>query len=196
MLRKLYDWTLDQASRPRAEYTLFGISFTESSFFPIPPDVLLAPMVIARPERAWWLAFLCTVASVLGAIAGWVIGYAAWETIALPILGFYGFDDPRAIIQPFVDEWGAWVTFAAAVTPLPYKLATIGAGAMVLNLPIFILASILGRGLRFFIVAGLLKYAGPPIRDFVEKRLGLAFTVGVVCLVGGFVVVKVMLAPG
>ncbi|GAA0785537.1 DedA family protein [Roseibium denhamense] len=192
MIRRLYDWTLSLAAGPRAPAALGSVSFVESSVFPIPPDILLIPMVIARREKAWWYALLCTLASVAGGVAGYLIGMFLFEQVAQPVLQFYGkmhyVDDFKHIFQ----EWGWWFVFIAGVTPFPYKVITVASGAAALSLPVFILASLVSRGLRFFIVAGLLYFFGPPIKDFIEKRLGLMFTLGMVLLIGGFAAVKLI----
>jgi membrane protein YqaA with SNARE-associated domain len=192
MLRRLYDWTMSLAAHRQATRALAGVSFAESSFFPIPPDVLLIPMVIAERRRAWQFATICTVASVLGGLLGWVIGAFLFETVAQPILQVYGYADKFAEFAARYNQWGAWIVFMAGLTPFPYKVITIASGATGLSLPIFIVASILSRGLRFFAVAGLLYWLGPPIRDFIERRLGLVFTAFVVLLLGGFVVARYM----
>ncbi|TCT10734.1 membrane protein YqaA with SNARE-associated domain [Tepidamorphus gemmatus] len=192
MLRRLYDWTMSLAAHRQATRALAGVSFAESSFFPIPPDVLLIPMVIAERRRAWQFATVCTVASVLGGLLGWVIGAFLFETVAQPILQVYGYADKFTEFAARYNQWGAWIVFMAGLTPFPYKVITIASGATGLSLPIFIVASILSRGLRFFAVAGLLYWLGPPIRDFIERRLGLVFTAFVVLLLGGFVVARYM----
>ena len=190
MLRKLYDWTLSLAATRHAEKALAGVSFVESSFFPIPPDVLLIPMVLA--DRSRWIryAIVCTVASVLGAMLGYLIGAFLYETIGQPILAFYGKEDSFATISEWYNTWGGWGVLFAAVTPFPYKVLTIFSGATGLNFIIFLVVSIIGRGLRFFLVAWLLHRFGPPIRDFIEKNLGLLFTLFMVLLIGGFVAIK------
>ncbi|MBS8261907.1 DedA family protein [Roseibium polysiphoniae] len=192
MLRRLYDWTLSLASGPRAPVALGTVSFVESSVFPIPPDILLIPMVIARKEKAWFLALLCTVTSVLGGLAGYMIGSFLFQQVAEPILGFYGYLDKFESFSEIFNAWGWWFVFIAGLTPFPYKVITIASGAAGLSLPIFLVASIVSRGIRFFVVAALLYFFGPPIRDFIEKRLGLMFTLFVVLLVGGFVLIKVL----
>lgn len=191
-IRALYDWILSLAGHRRAGWALFGISFTESSFFPIPPDVLLIPMVLARPMR--WLVYagICLVASVLGAFLGYYIGAELYDRIGRPILAFYGKEDAFGEIARWYNEWGGWGVLFAAVTPFPYKVLTIFSGATGLNLITFTVVSIIGRGLRFFIVAGLLYRFGEPIRDFIERRLGLLFTLGLVLLIGGFLAVRFM----
>ena len=192
MIRSLYDWTLSLAGGRRAPAALGTVSFVESSFFPIPPDILLIPMVVARRERAWWYAALCTITSVLGGILGYLIGMFLFTQIAEPILSFYGkmdkFDEFSAIFK----EWGWWFVFFAGLTPFPYKVITIASGVAGLSLPVFIIASIVSRGIRFFVVAGLLYFFGQPIRAFIEKRLGLMFTLFVVLLLGGFALLKLI----
>ncbi len=192
MLRRIYDWTLSLASGPRAPAALGAVSFIESSVFPIPPDALLIPMVIARRERAWAYAALCMVTSVLGGVLGYVIGAYLWMEVAEPILRFYGYMEKFETFRAYFNEYGAWIVFIAGVTPFPYKVITIASGATGLSLPIFIAASILSRGLRFFIVAGLLYHFGPPIRDFIERRMGLVFTVSILVLLGGFAAIKLL----
>ncbi len=190
MIRRLYDWTLSLAAGPRAPSALGVVSFIESSVFPIPPDILLIPMVVARKEKAWWYAFLCTVTSVLGGVLGYLIGMFLFEEVAKPILSFYGKMEKFDEFSEFFNHWGWWFVFFAGLTPFPYKVITIAAGVTGLFLPVFIVASIVSRGLRFFVVAGLLYFFGPPIRDFIEKRLGLVFTIFVVLLVGGFILLR------
>lgn len=190
MLRRLYDWTMSLASGPRAPVALGAVSFAESSFFPIPPDILLIPMVIARRARAFSYALLCTVTSVLGGALGYAIGALLFVQLARPILGFYGYLDKFEAFSANFNEYGAWIVFIAGITPFPYKVITIASGATDLSLPVFMVASVLARGLRFFAVAGLLYLFGPPIRHFIEQRLGLVFTVFVVGLVGGFIAIR------
>ncbi len=190
MLRRLYDWTMSLASGPRAPYALGAVSFAESSFFPIPPDILLIPMVIARRAKAFSYALLCTITSVLGGAAGYAIGALLFVQLAEPILSFYGYLDKFETFRSNFNDYGAWIVFIAGVTPFPYKVITIASGATGLSLPVFMLASVLARGLRFFVVAGLLYLFGPPIRTFIEERLSLMFTIFVVGLVGGFVLIK------
>lgn len=190
MLRRLYNWTLSLAGNRNAEGVLFGVSFAESSFFPIPPDVLLIPMVIARPAKWFRIALICTLASILGAIAGYFIGMFLFEQVARPILDFYGKQDSFERIAEWYNTWGGWGVLFAAITPFPYKVLTIFSGATGLNFGIFLLVSVIGRSFRFFLVAWLLNRYGPPIRDFIEKYLGLLFTAFVILLAGGFYLVK------
>ncbi|CTQ56805.1 SNARE associated Golgi protein [Roseibium album] len=190
MIRRLYDWTLSLAAGPRAPVALGSVSFVESSVFPIPPDILLIPMVIARKEKAWWYALLCTLTSVAGGILGYFIGLFLFEQVAIPILTFYGKMGWMDEFSAYFTQYGWWFVFIAGLTPFPYKVITIASGVAGLSLPVFILASVVSRGLRFFVVAGLLYFFGPPIKEFIEKRLGLMFTIFVVLLVGGFVVLR------
>jgi membrane protein YqaA with SNARE-associated domain len=190
MLRRLYDWTMGLAAHRHATAVLGFISFIESSIFPIPPDVLMIPMVLADRARAWRIALVCTVTSVLGAMVGYAIGVYLFEEIGRPILEFYGYSAKFEEFRGLYNEWGSWVVFTAGLTPFPYKVITILSGVTRLDLVIFIVASILARGIRFFVVAALLWKFGAPIRDFIERRLGVLFTLFVVLLIGGFVVIK------
>ena len=190
MIRRLYDWTISMANHPAALWVLAAVAFVESSFFPIPPDVLMIPMIIAMPRRAFLIAGVATLASVAGGIAGYAIGMFAFETLGQPMLEWAG---KTAYFDEFAaryNEWGIWVVLAAGVTPFPYKVITIMSGATALPIGVFIATSIAARALRFFIVAGLLYYFGAPIRDFIEKRLGVMFTLFVILLVGGFAAVR------
>ncbi|MCT4657053.1 MAG: DedA family protein [Cohaesibacter sp.] len=193
MLRKLYDWTMSLASSPRAGWALGVVSFVESSVFPIPPDTLLIPMVIAKRQKAWIYAALCTVASVLGGLAGYFIGAFLFDQVAQPILSFYGYAEKFSDFAARYNEWGVWIVLIAGLTPFPYKVITIASGATGLPLFVFTIASIVARGLRFFVLAALLYWLGPPIRDFIERRLGLVFTVALALLIGGFVAVKYLI---
>ena len=190
MIRQAYDWTLRLAETKHAMWALAAVAFIESSVFPIPPDVLMIPMILARPSRAWAIAGVALVASVLGGLAGYFIGAVLFESVGQPVLEFYGKDAYFAEFSSRYNEWGAWAVLIAGVTPFPYKVITILSGATALNLPVFIVASIVARGLRFFIVAALLRQFGPPVRAFVERRLGLMFTIFVVILFGGFYAVR------
>lgn len=189
MIRRLYDWTFSLAQSPHALWALAVVAFIESSFFPIPPDVLMIPMIIARPNRAFVIAGVATVASVLGGMFGYLIGYGFFELIGQPIFDFYGKADKVAEFSANFNEYGAWAVLIAGVTPFPFKVITIMSGVTGLSLPVFIVSSIVARALRFYLVATLLWKFGPPIRDFIERRLGLVFTLFCVILVGGFFLV-------
>ena len=192
MLHRLYHRVLALSASPRAPLWLAVISFAESSFFPIPPDALLVPMCLARPERAWRLALLCTAASVLGGMLGYVIGYALYEEIAAPLIRFYHYEDAAAAFIQRFREWGLWVILVKGLTPIPYKIVTIASGAAHFPFVTFVAASIVTRGARFFLVAALLRRFGEPVRDFIERRLTLVTTLGALGLVGGFVLLKVL----
>jgi membrane protein YqaA with SNARE-associated domain len=187
MIRRLYDWTLGLAAHPHALWALALVSFAESSVFPIPPDVMLLPMILAAPHRAFLIAGVCTVASVAGALAGYAIGALAFETVGEPVLTALGKADSFDDFTATYNAYGAWVVAIAAFTPLPFKVVTILSGATGLSVPLFLVVSLLARGARFFLVAGLLWWIGPPIRAFIEQRLGLFFTLFCILFVGSFV---------
>ena len=190
MLRRLYDRTMALAGHRHANWALGAVSFIESSVFPIPPDVILIPMVLAQRHRALWIAGICTVASVLGGLLGYGIGFYLFDAVGQPLLEFYGYGEKFASFQSRYNEWGVWIVLIAGLTPFPYKVITIASGVTGLSLPVFMTASIVARGLRFAIVAGLLWYFGEPIRNFIERYLGLLFTLFMVLLVGGFVLLR------
>lgn len=181
---------LERARGPNALRALFGVAFIESSVFPIPPDVMLIPMVLAKPERAWSYALWCAIASVLGGCLGYAIGWFAWDTIGEPLLDFYGKANAYAQFQAWFDKWGFWSVFGAGLTPFPYKVITITSGSVHLNFLAFTLASALSRSLRFFLVAGIVRLAGERAHDLIEKHFGwLTFAIFVL-LIAGFVVIK------
>jgi len=190
VLRRLYDWTMRLAEGKRAPWALTSVSFIESSVFPIPPDVLLIPMVIANRARWAWYAFICTVASVAGALLGYAIGMFLYEQIAQPVLAMYGMTEKMAEIKVQFDKYGYWAVLFAAITPFPFKVLTIFSGFAALNIPIFIAASVVGRAFRFFLVSWLLYLYGQPIREFIERRLHLLTTVFLVLLIGGFLAIR------
>ena len=193
MLRRLYDWTMGLAGHRHATPALAAVSFVESSVFPIPPDIVLIPMVLADRAKAFRIALICTIASVLGGMLGYAIGVFLFEEIGRPMLEFYGYGPKVAEFQGKYNDWGAWAVFIAGVTPFPYKVITILSGVTSLDLLVFVVASVAARGLRFFIVAALLWKFGEPIRDFIEKYLGLLFVAFCVLLIGGFVLVKFLI---
>jgi len=176
MLRNLYLRTLALAASPRAPWWLAAISFAESSFFPIPPDVLLVPMALARPRRAWRFAAICTAASVVGGALGYLIGYAVFDQLARPILQFYGYGERFTAFQAMYAEYGLWVILIKGLTPIPYKIVTIASGAAGFNFWVFLIASIATRGGRFFLVAVLLRLYGEQVRNFIDRRLTLVTT--------------------
>jgi membrane protein YqaA with SNARE-associated domain len=190
MMRRAYDWMMRQAAHEKAPHALFWVAFIESSIFPIPPDVMLIPMVLANRAKAWLYAAICTVGSVVGGLAGYAIGYFLFEYIGQPILRFYGYADNFQQIQSWFNEWGVWILLIKGMTPFPYKVLTIAAGAFHMALVPFVLASIGARALRFFLVAGLLYWFAEPIRVFIERHLSVLTTAFVVLLIGGFVAIK------
>jgi membrane protein YqaA with SNARE-associated domain len=190
MLRRLYDWTIRLAESPRALWALAFVAFLESSVFPIPPDVIMIPMIIAAPHRAFLIAGVALVSSVAGGIAGYAIGWGLFESVGRPVLEFYGKDAYFDEFRQSYNEFGAWAVLIAGVTPFPYKVITILSGVTGLNFGVFMVASVIARGVRFFLVAALLWKFGAPIRDFIERRLGLMFTLFVILLLGGFYAVK------
>jgi membrane protein YqaA with SNARE-associated domain len=191
-VRRLYDWVLSWADHPAGTWALFLLAVAESSFFPIPPDVLLIALVLGRPSRAMWLATVCTAGSVLGGALGYLIGWQLWDLVGEPIFRFYGVMDKYAYVQEKFQENAFAAIAIAGFTPIPYKVFTIAAGAMTLNFGTFISASILSRGARFFLVAGLLRLFGKPMKAFIDRYFDVLTLVFTVLLIGGFVVVKQM----
>jgi membrane protein YqaA with SNARE-associated domain len=190
MVRRLYDWMMRMAADPRAPYALCGVAFVESSVFPIPPDVMLVPMILAERSKAWSFATLCLIASVLGGLAGYAIGYYLFALIGRPVLALYGLSEKYEQTRLLLADWGPWILIAKGWTPFPYKVLTIGAGVFKMRLAPFILASIVARAMRFYLVAALLYWFGEPIRTFVERHLSLVTTAFLVLLVGGLLAVR------
>ncbi len=191
IIRRLYLWTVSWAEHPAGTWALFFISFMESSFFPIPPDILLMALCFGAREKWLKYAFVCTAGSVLGGIAGWGIGWGLRETVAIPLLGMF---DPTGETQKQIETmygiYGFWGILIAAITPIPYKVFTVFSGMANYSLPLLIIASIIGRGFRFYLVAGLIRLFGLKVRPFVEKHLEWCFVVGMLLLVGGFAAIK------
>jgi membrane protein YqaA with SNARE-associated domain len=190
MLHSLYERILRLAAGPNALTALLAVSFVESSFFPIPPDILLIPMILARPRDAWRLAALCMLASVAGGLLGYAIGYFLFDAIGRPILEFYNAMDRYDALKAGFQEWGVWIIILKGMTPIPYKLITIASGVAQFDLGLFVAASIVSRSLRFFLIAALLWWFGDPVREFIERRLMLVTSLFAVGLVGGFVVLR------
>jgi membrane protein YqaA with SNARE-associated domain len=185
MLRRLYDWVLALSARPSAPYALAGVSFAESSFFPIPPDAMLIPMCLARPERSFFYAGVCTIASVIGGLLGYAIGSILYESIGKWLIEIYGYGQQAEAFRAAYAQWGHWVILIKGVTPIPYKLVTITAGFAEYNLFWFVILSVITRGFRFYLVAGLIYWLGPPAKEFIEKRLELMFFLFMVIFVLG-----------
>jgi membrane protein YqaA with SNARE-associated domain len=192
MLHHLYMRTLALAASPRAPWWLAAIAFAEASFFPIPPDALLIPMALARPDRAWRFAAICTVASVVGGALGYLIGYAVFDQLARPLINLYGYGDRFAAFQELYAGYGLWVILIKGLTPIPYKIVTIASGAAKFDFPLFMAASAVTRGARFFLIAVLLRFFGTQVRDFIERRLSLVTTLLAVGVVGGFLALKLL----
>jgi membrane protein YqaA with SNARE-associated domain len=192
MLRGLYRKLLDLAGGPRAEPALAAVSFAESSFFPLPPDLMLGPMAVARPEKWARYALVCTIASVVGGLLGYAIGLFLFDTIGQAIIGFFGYAGKEDELRATYAQYGVWVIFVKGLTPIPYKLVTIVSGAMKFSLPVFIAASAVTRGIRFFAVAWVFKKYGPALAPVIEKRIG-AVSAGIAALiVGGLVAARMM----
>ena len=190
MLKRLYDRMIATAAGPNALWVLIAIAFAESSFFPIPPDILLIPMMLARPREAWRLAAYCMMASVAGGLLGYAIGYYGFDLIGRPILEVSHAMPRYDALKAGFDRWGVWIIIIKGMTPIPYKLVTIASGVAHFDLLAFVGASIISRSIRFFLLAALLWWFGPAVREFIEKRLMLVTSVFAVCLVGGFVVIR------
>ena len=188
MLRRIYDWCIDAADKPYALWILAAVAFAESSFFPIPPDIMLLPMSLARPARAWLFAAVCTVASVAGGVLGYAIGALLYDSVGQWLINLYHLGDKVESFRASYAEWGSVIILVKGLTPIPYKLVTITSGFAGYNIWLFILCSIVARGGRFFIVAIVLNRYGDVIRAEIEKRLGLWLTAFVILLAGGFVV--------
>lgn len=187
MLRRLYNWTLSLAGSKRAVPSLAVISFVESSFFPIPPDVMLIPMCLARPDRAFFYALVCTLASVAGGIAGYAIGYLLYETVGQFIIWFWGYADKMEQLRAFYKEWGWASVLIGGLTPVPFKLITILSGLLEYNMPLFVLFATLARGARFFALAGVMYFWGAPIKAFIDRYFAILTVLFAIMLVGGFV---------
>ncbi|GGI67240.1 cytochrome b561 [Polymorphobacter multimanifer] len=190
MLRRLYDWTLARAAGPQAERWLAGISFADSSFFPVPPDVMQIPMSIARPERSIRYAAVSTIASVLGALLGYLIGSFLYQAVGVPLLQLYGYEERFADFAASIASNGFLWMLAFAFLPIPYKVATIAAGSISLSVPVLTIASILGRGGRFFLVALILRRYGAAAQKLIDRYFNQLALAATVLFVGGFLVVR------
>jgi membrane protein YqaA with SNARE-associated domain len=189
MLRRLYDWCIAAAEKTYATWILGVVSFAESSVFPIPPDVMLIPMSLARPDKAYHYAFICTLTSVGGGIVGYLIGYALYESLGQWIIQLYGYADKVEVFRETYRQYGAWIILLKGLTPIPYKLVTITSGFVEYNFLYFVVLSVITRGARFYVLAFLLHRYGPWAREIIEKRLGLWTAIGAAALVGGFLIV-------
>ena len=192
MLNRLAERLLALSARPSAPLWLAVVSFAEASVFPLPPDLLLIPMVLARPRRAWWLAALCTLASVAGGALGYAIGALLLEQVAMPVLRAYGQEAAFAAFQARYAEWGVWIILVKGLTPIPFKVVTIASGAAHFDFATFMAASLVTRAARFFLVAGLLRLFGERVRTFVERRLVLVLAFAAAGLVAGVVALRLL----
>jgi membrane protein YqaA with SNARE-associated domain len=192
MFRGLYDWTLRLAGHRHAIRSMAGISFAESSFFPIPPDVMIVPMILARRDQAWLIAAVCTVSSVAGGALGYAIGYFLYDTLGQWLMNFYGMSDGIEQFRAWYDKWGAAIILVKGLTPIPFKLVTIASGFAAFNFPLFLATALVTRGARFFLIAALLKRFGEPIQDFIERRLTLVGLLFLAALAGGFAVIALV----
>jgi len=192
MFRKLYDWVLRLAGHRHATRYLAVISFAESSFFPIPPDVMVVPMILAQRERAWRIAAICTVFSVLGGIAGYAIGMFLYDSVGLWLIRLYGMGEGIEQFRATYREWGVAIVLLKGLTPIPFKLVTIASGIAGFSFPKFVAAAVVTRGARFFLIAWLLKRYGEPVQAFIEKRLTLVGILLLVCVIGGFALVSLI----
>jgi len=190
MMKRLYEWVMRMVSGPKALMALCAVSFVESSFFPIPPDLLLIPMILKQREKAFRLAFYCTVFSVLGGAFGYAIGHFLYDVVGVPILDFYNYRESFEQFCQNYNTYGAWIVFGAGVTPFPYKIITIASGVTGLNFAVFMMASSLARGLRFYLIAWLLWKWGKPMKEFIERNLGWLSVVFFVLLIGSFYLIK------
>ncbi len=186
MFKRLYHWTLSLAESSRATWALATIAFAESSFFPIPPDVILVPMSLARPKRAYFYAAICTLASVAGGIMGYAIGWLLWDSVGSWLINLYGYASRMDTVKVGYDQWGWLFILVKGLTPIPYKLVTIVSGLLAYNFPLFVALSLVTRGARFFILAGLLTKFGGPIKDLLERHFATFMISIVVMIVGGF----------
>ena len=189
MLRRLYDWCIQAAEKKSATWILGGVSFAESSFFPVPPDVMLIPMSLARPDKAYHYALICTLTSVAGGIVGYLIGALLYDSLGLLVIQLYGYGEKIEAFREMYRQWGAWIILLKGLTPIPYKLVTISSGFVGYNFFLFVLLSLVTRGARFYVLAFLLHRYGPWAREIIEKRLGLWTAIGAASLVGGFLIV-------
>jgi membrane protein YqaA with SNARE-associated domain len=192
LVRNLYDWVLSWAETRYGAPALFLLALAEASFFPIPPDVLLLPLCVGKRARALRFALICTVGSVVGGAIGYAIGWGAWEAVDQVFYDYVpGFsEDKFHMVGDLYEQYNFWVVFVAAFTPIPYKVITIAAGVFQISFPMFMIASIVGRAARFFLVAGLLYFFGEPIKGFIDRWFNLLVVVFTILLIGGFALLK------
>jgi len=192
LLRSLYTWTLNKAEHKYSSWILSIVSFAESSFFPIPPDILLIPMIIAKRVKAWTYAFICTLSSVLGGVAGYAIGYFFYNSIGVFIVDTYHLSNSFSVFENYYNEYGMLIVLGAGFTPFPFKFITIASGVFNLNIFLFIITAIIARGLRFYLLAGLLFIFGEKIKIFIDKYFNLLAILFFILLVGGVLLIKLI----
>ena len=193
MLRRLYDWTLALAAKPSAPYALAAVSFAESSFFPVPPDVMLVPMMLARPDKAWFYAGICTVASVIGGLLGYAIGALLYDSLGTWLFQLYGLTEGAETFRRSYAEYGHWIILLKGLTPIPFKLVTITSGFAGYSLFWFVILSIITRGARFFLVAVLMSRYGPAIKTIIDRHFNLVAGAAIVVIIGGFVAFRYLI---
>ncbi len=189
-LQRLYGWTLRSAGTRHAVWALVAVCFLQSLILPVPPDVLLIPMVLARRAKAWGFATISTLSSTAGGLAGYAIGYFLYESVGEPLLSLWGYEGGLDVFEAYQREWGAWIVVAGALTPLPYKLVAVACGVAQLDLGAFILASLLSRGFRFYVEAMLLWYFGPTVRGLIERHLSVATVIGLILVIAVFLLLR------
>jgi len=187
MLRRMYDWCIDAAGKPHAAWIMGIVAFAESSFFPAPPDAMLIPMSLARPDKAWFYATVCTLTSVAGGVFGYFIGAVLYDTVGHWLIQLYGYGNKVEAFREAYAQWGTWIILLKGLTPIPYKIVTITSGFAGYNLFLFVVLSLVARGMRFYLVAFLLSRYGPQTRKIIEERLGFWVTISLAVLVIGIV---------
>tara|TARA_B100000029_G_scaffold410983_1_gene413139 strand:+ start:303 stop:887 length:585 start_codon:yes stop_codon:yes gene_type:complete len=192
IFRKLYNWTLDKAGHKNASWFLTIVSFAESSFFPIPPDVLLIPMILANRLRAWFYALICTLSSVFGGIIGYLIGYLFYSNIGSLIVDLYGLSDSFGNFENYYNQWGIWIILGAGFTPFPFKFITIASGVFSLNIFLFVIVAIVARGLRFYLIAYLLFVFGEKIKNLIDKYFNLLVSLFFILLISSIFFLKLI----
>lgn len=193
MLRRLYDWVLHWAQTPYGTWALFILAFSESSFFPIPPDILLIALAVSIPKKSFKYALICSAGSVLGGCFGYLIGWQFMTSLGNRIVDFYGLTSKVAYIEALYNQYDAWAVAVAGFTPIPYKVFTISAGAFKINFSVFVIASLISRSARFFLIGGLIFIFGPQIQKFIDKYFNLLATAFTILLVAGFIIIKYLL---
>ena len=192
ILRNLYNWTLDKASHRKASWFLVLISFAESSFFPIPPDILLIPMILAKRLKAWFYALICTLSSVTGGLAGYAIGIFFYASIGSAIVEIYGLSDSFNHFEDYYNQYGIWIVLGAGFTPFPFKFITIASGVFNLNIFLFVIVAMIARGLRFYLIATLLFIFGNAIKNLIDKYFNLLVGLFFILLIGSIFVIKLL----